>query len=165
MCKLYLLSILSFILLSCSTSKEIKSLYSSNEIDRLVSLGTNIKMQYPKTECGLKTFRVKNIDIKDRLSRLYISDISIKYFHDTLNPNEFFYGNSSQLPDSCIIFSKEGPLDSKARVSSTLLFYFFGKIKPLDFHFSTYKPIREKTIKISDSTWLYKSFHQIIMIE
>jgi hypothetical protein len=163
MFKLFL-TVFIFAFISCSTSKVVTSFDSANEIDRLVSLGTIIRKQYPQTECGLKTFRIGNADLKDSLSLRSISSLSIKYFHDTLNSNEYFHGNSMQLPDSCIIFAKDDFRASEDRVASTLLFYFFSKVKPIDFHFSTYDPVSEKIKKINDSTWIYKSVHKLIVI-
>jgi len=163
MCKILLTTFL-IAFISCSTSKKAAYIYNANDIDRLVSLAAIIKTQHPKTECGLKTFRIANTDLKDSLNRRNIFSLSIKYFHDTINANEYFYGNSIQLPDSCIIFSKDDYRANENRVASTLLFYFFGKVKPTDFHFSTYEPIREKTKKINDSTWIYKSVHELIVI-
>lgn len=131
----------------------------------LVSLSSIIKTQYSQSQFGLKNFRVMNDTLKDSLNSRHISSISIKYSNKTLNPNEYFYGNNTLLPDSCIIFSKDEGPDNEAKVTSTLLFYFFSKIKPSDLNFSTYEPISEKTKKISDSTWIYKSVHQLIVIQ
>lgn len=163
MCKFFLTTFL-FAFSSCSTSKGVRSSYSYSDIDRLVSFGTIIKTQYPKTECGLKTFGITNTILKDSLSKQYISSISIKYSLDTINSNEYFYGNSKQLPDSCVIFSKDDFQTEVDRTTSTLLFYFFGKVKPTDFRFSTYEPINEKTKKVNDSIWIYKVVHQLAVI-
>lgn len=163
MCKFLLITFL-FCFISCSTSKESMSVYNTNDINRLVALSGTIKTEYTKTEYGLNTFRITNIRLKDSLTMLNISSISIKYSQDTINSNEYFYGNSIELPDSCIIFSKDDYKATNDQVTSTLLFYFFNKVRPLNFHFSTYKPITEKTKKVNDSTWIYKSVHQLVVV-
>lgn len=136
MCK-FLLTTFLFGFISCSTSKEM-SIYSTNDIIRLVALSETIKTEYTKTECGLKTYRITNARLKDSLTMRNISSISIKYSQDTINSNEYFYGNSIKLPDSCIIFSKDDYKATDEQVTSTLFFYFFNKVRPLNFHFSTY---------------------------
>ncbi len=153
-----------FAFISCSTLKESRAIYNSNDIDKVLALSKTVRAEYSKTECGLNTFRVANTYLKDSLTWLNISSISIKYHGDTINSEEYFHGNSKPLPDSCIIFSKDDYKSNEAKVTTTLLFYFFGKLRPLNFRFSTYEPLSEKTKKVSDSVWIYKSVQQLVVI-
>lgn len=161
----FLLITFLFGFISCSTSRESsRTVYNINDINSLLALNETIKTEYPRTECGLNTIRIANARLKKSLNMLNISSISIKYAQDTLNSNEYFYGNTVKLPDSCIIFSKEEQKTIDAQITSTLLFYFFSNKRPIDFRFNTHDPITEKTKKINDSIWIYKSVHQLIVI-
>jgi hypothetical protein len=161
----FYLTLFLIIVTSCSTSKPVASFGNDNDIEILISLGQRIRNRFPLTECGLDISRIADADLKDSLKQSNISSLSIKYFHEAISSNEYFYGNYTKLPDSCIIFSKESFRANDEKLALTLLFYFFGKTKPADFHFNTHNPDKERTTKINDSLWVYSSVHKLIMIE
>ena len=90
----FLLITFLFGFISCSASRESKTVYNINDINSLLALRETIKTEYSKTECGLKTFRIANAMLQKSLNMLNISSISIKYAEDTLNSNEYFYRNT-----------------------------------------------------------------------
>ena len=159
-CKL--LFLITFI--SCSVSKPAISFKRQDEINRLMLVSATIIERFPKSIFGLSTFGITDTAVKDSLEQLRISTLSVKYSNDTVNVNEYFYGNKNQLPDSCIIFEREYHATSEDRIASSILFYFFGQVKPLNFQFTTHRAESESIRKISDSIWVYNSVHQLITI-
>lgn len=162
MCK-FILTVFILCFISCSTTKDSIYSYDAIEISRLTSFGKTIQTEYTKSECGLKTSRITSRMLRDSLTLQNISSISVKYSYDTVSTNEYFYGNNIKLPDSCIIFSRDDYKANSNQVTSTLLFYFFSKTKRTNFHFNTYKAIKETTQKINDSIWVYKSVHKLVV--
>jgi hypothetical protein len=155
--------ILFIALISCYVPKNTRLSDNEKIATRLVALAPIVISEYKSTTFSIRAHRVKNSKLKDSLDILNIYSLAIKYTKDTLHPlslQEYTYGNNTLLPDSCIIFSNSENDGRQER--STMVFYFFGKTKPKDFIFKTYKPIKEKTTKINDSTWTYKSIHQLI---